>query len=95
VSPAIAILDESIAMLPPTIPILPCRAHILPDQEPHFPDSEPVEVKKAGMQDYAFQNSFVLDYDQSNIDRKHVLIPFEDQIHFIDANFVCKFCGNS
>jgi hypothetical protein len=59
-------------------------ADVLPEPEPNFLDSNEQD-----------QSSFVLEYNRSNLDNKHGIIPFDDLIKFIDANFVCKLCGNS
>jgi hypothetical protein len=39
---------------------------------------------------YIFGKSYVLDYDRKNLNKRHVIIPFDQLIKFIDSNFVCK-----
>jgi hypothetical protein len=41
------------------------------------------------------QRSLVLNYDRSNLDSRHVIIPFDELIKFMDTNFVCKKCLKS
>ena len=58
--------------------------------QPNFPGTEENEPNAERA-----HCSFVLDYDRSNLDNKHIIIPFDAFIKFIDSNFVCKFCQNS
>jgi hypothetical protein len=57
---------------------------------PNLPPAAAMPCKK-----YHQETSLVLDYDRSNLDRKHVIIPFDQLISFLDYNFVCKKCGKS
>jgi hypothetical protein len=56
-----------------------------------FPEDEVKELDE-GNEGYQFEKSFVLDWDRNNMDKRHVIIPFDELINFIDSNFVCKLC---
>jgi hypothetical protein len=49
---------------------------------PNFPKDNYEEVG------YNFERSYVLDYNRKNLDKRHVIIPFDQFINFIDSNFV-------
>ncbi len=54
---------------------------------PNFPEDESEEVPG-----YNFERSYVVDYDRKNLDSRHIIIPFDQLVKFIDSNFLCKFC---
>jgi rubredoxin len=56
---------------------------------------EEVALVEAEVAGYQFEKLFVLDYDRSNLENRNVIFPFDKLFNFIDANFVCKQCGNS
>jgi hypothetical protein len=64
--------------------------HVHADDEPvHLVDEDNVVPQ------FKYETSSVVDYDRSNLDKRHVIIPFDELIKFIDTNFVCKQCSNS
>jgi hypothetical protein len=88
-------IDDPCAFLcssktPPTSP----QKAVIPSQpEPDFP-IDVVEVLDE-VQETSHEKSFVVDYDRINMDSRHVIIPFDALINFIDTHFVCKKCGSS
>jgi hypothetical protein len=56
-----------------------------------FPEDK-VEKVDEGNEEYKYEKSFVLHLDRKNLDRRHVIIPFDELINFMDSNFVCKVC---
>jgi hypothetical protein len=76
--------------------MFPNQADILPEPAPNFPDTEPIEdTNRVSTNPCPYQRSFVVEYDRNNLDNKHIIIPFDELVKFIDSNFVCKFCGHS
>jgi hypothetical protein len=86
---------------PPTLPLVETTKP--GDGDPNFPidlveELDPIEQENGSDRvaaGYEFDKSYILDYDRSNLDNRHVIIPFDELINFIDSNFVCKGCGKS
>jgi hypothetical protein len=83
-----------ISQPPPTLPLVQTTKG---GTDPNFPidvveELYPMEQEIASKRvaaGYEFEESFVLDYDRSNLDNRHV-IHFDELINFIDSNFLCK-----
>ncbi len=56
---------------------------------PNLPPAAAMPCKR-----YHQETSLVLDYDRSNLDRKHVIIPFDQLISFLDLTLFAKNAEN-
>jgi hypothetical protein len=70
--------------------------------DPGFPlgiaeeaDNEQVDLVEDDDAGYKHEKLFVVGYNRSNLDKRHVIILFYELINFLDTNFVSRKCCTS